>query len=404
MSCSFDRERLAAYAGGELEAAERREVEEHVAGCAECRAMLEGLSRIVMALRELPAFEPPPDFQAVLRERLIAHASGWFEASAREAAGGGAGAGRVVPLARAAAPAREGRAPVAAAEPGPRRAPRAGGGWSLALTAAVAACALILGWGSASFFAGGRALDLAVQEAGLARSTHASSGGVSEASAGAARAGASAPVVGQGAGGSETPVSAPAIAPSGPEEPNAAGSATIRATAAAGFASASAVATGPVPERPPIARSAEIRLAVASMADAYAVTLDRIAAYQSLIVSSDFAGSETAEAHLDVRVPADRLDALLASLVHVGTVLASTVSGEDMTETIRALHDAEHKLVTLGQATADEAPGGAEKAPPEAGAGSVADELAQIHDQENAVEVRVNWATVTVTLVPRSGR
>lgn len=400
MSCGFDRERLAAYAGGELEAGDRREVEEHVASCAECRAVLEGLSRLLRALRELPAFEPPPDFAAVLRERLLAHASGWFEVAAREASAGSAG--RVVPLSRAvpARPrdgARAGREREAATDGEGRRPAGARGGASLLVTAAVAALALVLGWGSASFFPGGRAMELGMQAADVARSAHADVGHASEALE------AGAPKGGAGAAGSEAPAAAHAVSAG---EPSTSEPAVSEPTSAAGFASVSAVASGPVPERPPIARTAEIRLGVAKMADAYAVALDRIAAYQSLIVASDFTGSESAEARLDVRVPSDRLDPLLASLAHVGTVLSTTVTGEDMTGTIKALHDAAQKLVVLGDAAADQAPGGAEKTapPPETGGASAADQLAQIHDQENAVEARVNWATLTVTLVPLSGR
>lgn len=77
------RELLGAYALGQLSADERTGVDRHLAGCAECRAELEGLVPVATALRGLdpdlpPAPSPPPELgeQVVGRIHRHRHAAG----------------------------------------------------------------------------------------------------------------------------------------------------------------------------------------------------------------------------------------------------------------------------------------------------------------------------------------
>ncbi len=55
-------EDLSAYLDGELDAATRARVAEHVAGCADCTRRLEGLRETVHAVRALPMETPPRKF------------------------------------------------------------------------------------------------------------------------------------------------------------------------------------------------------------------------------------------------------------------------------------------------------------------------------------------------------
>ncbi|OLB74778.1 MAG: hypothetical protein AUI14_22705, partial [Actinobacteria bacterium 13_2_20CM_2_71_6] len=69
-----DRSPLAAYALGALDVHEAREVDAHVAGCAECRAELDELSALEAALGEVPpeAFlEGPPEGGDLLLQRTL---------------------------------------------------------------------------------------------------------------------------------------------------------------------------------------------------------------------------------------------------------------------------------------------------------------------------------------------
>ena len=62
------RERLSAYLEADLDASERARVEEHLAGCLDCRREYRELRHMVDLLRGLPAADPPPD----LADRVIA--------------------------------------------------------------------------------------------------------------------------------------------------------------------------------------------------------------------------------------------------------------------------------------------------------------------------------------------
>lgn len=59
MSCVFDRERLTGYFDGELDGAEKAQVESHISGCSECLRELEEIKSAAVMVRELPRFRAP---------------------------------------------------------------------------------------------------------------------------------------------------------------------------------------------------------------------------------------------------------------------------------------------------------------------------------------------------------
>jgi len=60
---------LSAYLDDELTPAERAEVDQHLAGCAECRADLDAEAEVRLLVRELPAVDPPFGFyERILRD------------------------------------------------------------------------------------------------------------------------------------------------------------------------------------------------------------------------------------------------------------------------------------------------------------------------------------------------
>ncbi|MGH7557561.1 MAG: anti-sigma factor family protein [Gemmatimonadota bacterium] len=63
-------ERLSAWIDGDLNPAERERIERHVAGCAECAAVLAGLERVVASARGLEDREPATDLWPSIAERL----------------------------------------------------------------------------------------------------------------------------------------------------------------------------------------------------------------------------------------------------------------------------------------------------------------------------------------------
>ena len=62
------RERLSAYLEADLDPSEQARIEEHLAGCPDCRREYRELRHTVDLLRGLPAPDPPPD----LADRVIA--------------------------------------------------------------------------------------------------------------------------------------------------------------------------------------------------------------------------------------------------------------------------------------------------------------------------------------------
>ena len=72
MTCEQMEQELIAYLDGRATAAQRREVEEHLAVCAGCGARAAGFQRVSSLLDEFPAADPSPYFDARLRTRLAA--------------------------------------------------------------------------------------------------------------------------------------------------------------------------------------------------------------------------------------------------------------------------------------------------------------------------------------------
>ena len=69
MSGHSTAESLSLYLDAALPAAERRQVEDHLHGCLDCRQRLDGLRRVVSGLGRLPTAVPPEDLAArVVRE------------------------------------------------------------------------------------------------------------------------------------------------------------------------------------------------------------------------------------------------------------------------------------------------------------------------------------------------
>jgi anti-sigma factor RsiW len=72
MNCERFESQLIAYLDGRASVGERREVEQHLAACAACRARVEGFRGVWEVLDETPAPEPTAWFDARLRQRIAA--------------------------------------------------------------------------------------------------------------------------------------------------------------------------------------------------------------------------------------------------------------------------------------------------------------------------------------------
>ena len=72
MKCEQMESQLIAYLDGRVTAHERREVEQHLSACAECRARVEGFRGVWKVLEETRAAEPSAWFDARLRQRIAA--------------------------------------------------------------------------------------------------------------------------------------------------------------------------------------------------------------------------------------------------------------------------------------------------------------------------------------------
>lgn len=70
--CEFIESKLIAYLDGRAGPAERHVVEEHLAGCAACRARAEEFRALWSTLDDLPEIAPSPSFDASLRQRIAA--------------------------------------------------------------------------------------------------------------------------------------------------------------------------------------------------------------------------------------------------------------------------------------------------------------------------------------------
>ena len=79
MKCEDVSNELIGYLERRANSAERREVEEHLAGCAACRARAEEFRAISNLMGEMPAIEPSLGFDARIRERVAAEPQRrWF--------------------------------------------------------------------------------------------------------------------------------------------------------------------------------------------------------------------------------------------------------------------------------------------------------------------------------------
>ena len=87
MKCEDVSKGLIAYMDQRASSAERRDVEEHLVGCAACRTRAEEFGRVRSVLDELPAVEPSFGFDARVRQRVAAEPRrswfGWFAPQAR---------------------------------------------------------------------------------------------------------------------------------------------------------------------------------------------------------------------------------------------------------------------------------------------------------------------------------
>ncbi len=72
MNCERMENRLIAYLDGRARAAERREVEAHLAACSACRTRAEEFRLLWGVLDEVPMRDPSPAFDAHLRTRIAA--------------------------------------------------------------------------------------------------------------------------------------------------------------------------------------------------------------------------------------------------------------------------------------------------------------------------------------------
>ncbi len=70
MKCGKIRELFSSYLESAMDGRQSAEFEEHLAGCADCRAAYERVNATVMMLEEIPEVEPPADFHATVMARV----------------------------------------------------------------------------------------------------------------------------------------------------------------------------------------------------------------------------------------------------------------------------------------------------------------------------------------------
>ncbi len=73
--CTRTQAQFVAYLDGRANPSERRVFEDHLAGCATCRARAEEFRGLCIALDGLPVADPSPAFDANLRARLAAEST-----------------------------------------------------------------------------------------------------------------------------------------------------------------------------------------------------------------------------------------------------------------------------------------------------------------------------------------
>src|SRR5262245_42119609 len=89
MSCGLEKDRLSGYYDGELDAAERAEVERHIASCSECLRELNELKVAVTDLRSLDRVPAPPAVRLGIARAAAAPVvrwQRWFQAGVAAAA------------------------------------------------------------------------------------------------------------------------------------------------------------------------------------------------------------------------------------------------------------------------------------------------------------------------------
>jgi anti-sigma factor RsiW len=72
MKCQDVSNMLIAYLDGRIDSGDRREVAEHLAGCAACRTRAEEFRNLSAILDEMPAIEPSFGFDTRMRQRVAA--------------------------------------------------------------------------------------------------------------------------------------------------------------------------------------------------------------------------------------------------------------------------------------------------------------------------------------------
>jgi anti-sigma factor RsiW len=80
MKCEDLRMEWMSFVGRKASPSDRKQIEDHLAGCAACRARLSEFRGVWEVLDELPAIEPSFGFDARVRERVAAEPAprGWF--------------------------------------------------------------------------------------------------------------------------------------------------------------------------------------------------------------------------------------------------------------------------------------------------------------------------------------
>jgi anti-sigma factor RsiW len=80
MKCEEVSKELIGYLDRRVNSGERRQVEEHLLGCAACRTRAEELRSVWSVLEEVPAIEPSFGFDSRVRQRIAAEPRRtWFE-------------------------------------------------------------------------------------------------------------------------------------------------------------------------------------------------------------------------------------------------------------------------------------------------------------------------------------
>ncbi len=90
---------LSAYLDGALAPEPRARVELHMSSCADCRAELDSLRHMKLALSSAPRKNMPPDLALALERRFVAGARPWYAALTKPAVWAPAGALAVATMA-----------------------------------------------------------------------------------------------------------------------------------------------------------------------------------------------------------------------------------------------------------------------------------------------------------------